>query len=179
MHVRIVDQYVSVARINGIGVTVNSQYSIQEPFDWEWFSGILRPEEPHVEYPFPPKLNVTFDNASIHEGSGPLFIAATVYNMSSTKYSTPPEPSADKSCGVYGIEVTKAQLVFSQPPDGDVRVYVENWERSKGFWLESSRIGEDFVLLLEDYSAHYTVHATFSSGHTTCDAKFEFSVELP
>lgn len=180
MVIRLNNNVLSVTQL--YGKALKTVYSPASEIDWDYLESLLTPAPEVDSEPYPPQLMLYF-NEEINQDGLPMYASSTVLSAAVDGEELPPDSPIFEDSGVggvYNIPVSEVQLVFSQEPLKGYTVRVEDWEKETGYSVSSEELEEPDVLPLADYSAHYTVYASFEiSEGTIYKMKFVFDIQLP
>lgn len=149
-----------------------SYYYIHEGIDWEYISSVIIAN---------PAMNVRLKEEGDPYGddiTGRLEDLWKVENGLKTHVYNPDYPTEDLH-GIFGSDLHpyEAEFTFSYPLSAPIEVLVENWDRSESYTVTQKDIKEPFRMELPDYSAHYTVCASFNDqSGGIYEAVFRFSI---
>ncbi|MGI6256175.1 MAG: M56 family metallopeptidase [Acutalibacter sp.] len=132
-----------------------------------------------------PALNLDFRNPDSGESD---LLGATLYQLTktngdtTTSIVTPEVPLDTDANGVFGqgLPATEVGLDFSYPLAEEFMVVVESWDKATRYTISQSQLEDPTVVPLANFSARYTLYATFQGdGGTTYQAVFRFDYGEP
>lgn len=159
-------------------------YVVDSEIDWDYIESLLDFDapDPREPIPQPPEMMMIFHEDGIPIDTQPMYAERAV--LSETRDGVSQVVSSywrelEGVGGLFGAPATHAALNFSYGPAADLRILVENWDRTHSYTL-SPEPGLSYYLELAPYSAHYTVFGTFTSTQNTVyEMEFVFDVGLP
>ena len=81
-----------------------------------------------------------------------------------------------EGAGIFGsLEYMNATVTFSMPVISEIEVLIENWDCSSAEMLTFDA-ADSITFELPNYSAHYTVTATFQGNNGVYETTFSFNV---
>ncbi len=159
----------------------NLVYILEDEVDWDYIESLLDWGAPNPDpAPYPPEMMMYF-NDDINADGKLMQASKTILSIrrGGEEQAINAILNTDGTGGIYGFPVTEVQLTFSYAPLDGYEVQVEDWERTKSYFVSSDDLSEN-VLPLAPYSAHYTVYRTFATVRETIyEMKYTFDVELP
>lgn len=159
-------------------------YVVDSEIDWDHIESLLDFDapDPNEPAPQPPEMMMIFHEDGIPIDTQPMYAERAVLSKTQDRVPQTVSPYWQELQGVgglFGAPATHAALNFSYGPVTDLRILVEDWDRTHSYTL-SPEPGLSCYLELAPYSAHYTVFGTFASTQNTVyEMKFVFDVGLP
>ena len=164
--VQLHDSYVKVSPLQGERVV----YYLPETVDWAYLDTIV-PELPVVE------VNLYDEGYLRVIALEPTITKLTRLTNDSAQVLKSKELQYGERCGIYGASPIVAEFRFSLPLLSDVEFLIESWDYASSCGETLSLQDDTFKLALPQYSAHYTIHATFQ-GQAEADYEAEFHFDI-
>lgn len=157
-------------------------YLSKDPIDWDYIDSLVAVSEiEEVILPEPPEMAMYFSDEV--NPNGQLMIASGKV-LSKTDHQEDQIVDAQESVSanlISGFDVWKVKFYFShQLYTGEYLVEVREWNSDEIKHISSLDFEDENVLILEPYSAHYTVYGLFTdNGSVVYEMEYKFDVELP
>jgi len=180
--VSITDETIKVTPLHGDRL-YSKIYLSKEPIDWEYLDSLVVLEEKEeINLPDPPEMAMYFSEEV--NPNGQLMIASG--RVLSKKIGSEEETFVESKEAISpnlisGFDVRKVKLYFSHHPYiGEYLVEIRKWNEDEIKHVSSLDFEDENVLVLEPYSAHYTVYGLFTyDGSVVYEMEYKFDVELP
>ena len=157
-------------------------YLSKDPIDWDYIDSLVAVSEiEEVILPEPPEMAMYFSDEV--NPNGQLMIASGKV-LSKTDHQEDQIIDAQEPVSanlISGFDVWKVKFYFShQLYTGEYLVEVREWNSDEIKHISSLDFEDENVLVLEPYSAHYTVYGLFTdNGSVVYEMEYKFDVELP
>lgn len=180
--VSIADDTIKVTPLHGDRL-YSKIYLSREPIDWEYLDSLVVMEEKEeINLPDPPEMAMYFSeevnpNEQLMIASGRVLskrIGSEEETFEESKEVISPNL-------ISGFDVWKVKFYFShQLYIGEYLVEIRKWNEDEIKHVSSLDFEDENVLVLEPYSAHYTVYGLFTyDGSVVYEMEYKFDVELP
>lgn len=180
--VSITDNTIKVTPLHGDKLH-SKIYLSREPIDWKYLDSLVVMEEKEeINLPDPPEMAMYFSEEV--NPNGQLMIASgrvLSKKIGSEEETFDESKEAISPNLISGFDVRKVKLYFShQPYIGEYLVEIRKWNEDEIKHGSSLDFEDENVLVLEPYSAHYTVYGLFTyDGSVVYEMEYKFDVELP
>lgn len=140
-----------------------TSYYLAEPADLHDLRQWMEPEPQEPEVPTDPPDLMLYFNEQINPDGSLMYAEKQVLKCveNGTVVSSGEALQEQSIGGVHGLLPDKVELVFSVEPAEPFTVTIAPLDGSAEKTLSSEEMDDFFVLLLEPYSAQYTIHAAF------------------
>ena len=180
--VTITDNTIKVTPLHGDRL-YSKIYLSREPIDWEYLDSLVVMEEKEeINLPDPPEMAMYFSeevnpNEQLMIASGRV-LSKRIGSEEETFDESKEEVSPNL---ISGFDVRKVKFYFShQSYTGEYLVEIRKWNDDEIKHVSSLDFEDENVLVLEPYSAHYTVYGLFTyDGSVVYEMEYKFDVELP
>ena len=164
--VRLHNSYVKISSLHGESVV----YYLPKTVDWTYLDTIV-PELPVME------VRLFEEKDSYGTKLNPTITKLVRLTNDSGQVLKSRELSYGEGSGIYGASPIEAEFRFSLPLLSDVEVLIESWDYASSCRETLSPQDGTFKLPVPQYSAHYTIHATFQGqAEADYDAEFHFDI---
>ena len=158
-------------------------YLSKEPIDWEYLDSLVVMEEKEdINLPDPPEMAMYFSE-EVNPNEQLMIASGRVLSKRfGTEDETFDESKEEVSPNlISGFDVWKVKFYFShQTYTGEYLVEIRKWNNDEIKHVSSLDFEDENVLVLEPYSAHYTIYGLFTyDGSVVYEMEYKFDVELP